>query len=187
MLQLMHEHRPAERAFTLIELLVVMIIIAILMAIAVPTFLAQKNNAQKTKALANIKTIVNAAETCTANSTDGVVGPCAYYSTLRNYEKGIAQLPTPTTGGIGQYDIDAIENDVLIPGRSMTAQGYMVWTSIKDGDHDIWFAEIHREDGSLLKWCGKGIGLTARNFAPSSATPPSGVSGSRTCTTGTWG
>ena len=52
----------SEGAFTLIELLVVMIIIAILMAVAIPTCLSQKNTAVKTAAIANMKQFTNALE-----------------------------------------------------------------------------------------------------------------------------
>ena len=43
-----HQHKNAEDGFTLIELLVVMIIIGILAAIAIPTFLNQRKNAYRT-------------------------------------------------------------------------------------------------------------------------------------------
>ena len=71
MLARLRERSEAESGFTLIELLVVMIIISILMAVAVPTFLSQKNNALKTQATSNIKQVITALESCAAAITQG--------------------------------------------------------------------------------------------------------------------
>ena len=49
---------------------------AILMAIAVPTFLMQKENALGTRAKANAKQLVNAVEACAAGSTSGSYAGC---------------------------------------------------------------------------------------------------------------
>lgn len=60
-----------DDGFTLIELLVVIVIIAILSAIAIPTFLKQREKAWRTQAVNDMKNAATALESWAANESGG--------------------------------------------------------------------------------------------------------------------
>src|SRR5207248_8154043 len=104
-------HKGQEEGFTLIELMVVVLIIAILIAIAIPTFLGARSRAQDRQAQSNIRNALLAEKTYYTDKQ-------AYTSTsgaLADIESSLTFNTAPTTA-----DASARQVGVTLPVASNT-------------------------------------------------------------------
>jgi type IV pilus assembly protein PilA len=110
----LHRRLQGEQGFTLIELLVVILIIGILAAIAIPSFLSQKSKATDVQAKEMARTGEGAAETYSTDHAGNYEGITKVV--LKEYEPAII-----TEAGKGNAYISAAEAKEEGKGYTITA------------------------------------------------------------------
>ena len=139
MLHKLRSRAANQDGFTLIELLVVILIIGILAAIALPTFLGQRSKGQDASAKSDARNLVSQVESCYATEQ-------TYVNCDSNLElSGGGTEPTGLDYGTGQGQVE-----VLGGGSAATSNSYTVVGHSKSGNN---FTIAKAAAGSITRQC----------------------------------
>jgi type IV pilus assembly protein PilA len=128
MMRWMRKHLTRDEGFTLIELMVVVLIIAVLVAIAIPSFLGFRSNAQNRAAQSEVRnTLLAEKGYFTENNAF-----TATAASLQAFEPSISLASDPADGVVATLNGTSI---VCLTRTSDAGNTYAVWESSAGGTY----------------------------------------------------
>jgi type IV pilus assembly protein PilA len=126
--------RTSDRGFTLIELMIVVLIVAILVAIAIPTFLGQRKEAEDTAAKSNLR---NALTTEKAIYAGGLEAFTTDLDLLSSVEPSLFNV-TGASPAVNTFDpvvltIDGLGQTVCIVAQTPRGEYLAIWENDSSG------------------------------------------------------
>jgi type IV pilus assembly protein PilA len=139
MFSLIHKRMKGEKGFTLIELLVVIIIIAILAAIAIPTFLGQRQKAQDAAAKSLVRNAMTAVESAYVDTRDFTEVDAAMVMAIEP-SITITEDANAATAPVGEADDNAVSVELSAANTyevgSVSASGRTFGVAVDKGTVD---------------------------------------------------
>ena len=156
----------AESGFTLIELMVVLLILAILLAIAIPTFLGVTGSANDRSAQSNLNTALTNAKTVYEQSNQLYPTTALTLAiTIGQNEPSLPMNTTVTAGGaLGVGQVSAV--------TSADANGAVVFSLANKTNECWWIAD---NTNTIVTAAGNAWGTTAAPTAGKDVGAPTGV------------
>jgi type IV pilus assembly protein PilA len=121
------EMDETESGFTLIELMVVLLIMAILLAIAIPTFLGVKGGAQDRSTQSNLTNALVSAKASYANNGSYDTGAGNMVASLAAAEPALSFVAGAATQGSNQVSVKVVDvNDLILVGYSQSGNCFAI-------------------------------------------------------------
>jgi len=124
MYRFIHRSRTRRKGFTLIELLIVILVLAILMAVALPLYLAAVSDSQVKTCRANMQTIANAEAAYKTQSSAHT-----YTTVLSQLNDNLGSTPVCPSGG--SYSVQISTGSLTANnGQTVPSGGLLVSCSV---------------------------------------------------------
>jgi type IV pilus assembly protein PilA len=165
--------KEEDEGFTLIELLVVLLIIGILLAIAIPTYLSVTGGAKKSAAQSNLNTALTAAKAYYTNNNGAYPSGSNASATLANALASAGtslQYVAGATTSSSTISVGVLNTSVVVLGAS-------------DGTNCYYVADLEQPDTSISSNAGTYWAETTSGSCDATGTLPAAANWSTSPTT----